>query len=246
MKLTVVVFFLMLPFYLFSQEKNYTIDTIQIKSEVLKENRNIIIFKPQGILNRDSVKFLYFIDGEFSNYWYHELQKRFGDSTSDVIAVGIINSDRRRDLLYVNGADKFLEFITTELIPEVEKDYKTKTRILYGHSFGGAFTIYSLINKPDFFNCYIAASPTPIMGLVKKEDYQRVDSLSKNKIVFYFGFGSKDMKQVRKWAQVLKDNLTGMEFKNFDWRFKVFKGKSHNSSGLPALFFGFNNLVKSL
>ncbi len=177
---------------------------------------------------------------------YSELQKRFGDSISDVIAVGIINTDRRRDLLYVNGADKFLDFITTELIPEMEKDYKTKTRILYGHSFGGAFTIYSMINKPEFFNCYIAASPTPIMGLVKKEDYQQVDSLCNGKILFYFGFGSKDMKQVRKWAQILKDNLTGMELKNIDWHFNIFADKNHNNTDLPALFFGFNYLVKSL
>jgi predicted alpha/beta superfamily hydrolase len=145
-------------------------------------------------------------------------------------------------MLYINGADKFLDFITSELIPSVEKDYKTSIRILNGHSFCGAFTVYSLINKPTCFNYFIASSPTPIMDLVKREYYQRIDSASNNKIVFCFSFGSKDMKQVRKWSLKLKDNLTGIEFKNLDWRFKIFEGKNHFNGYFVALFWGLSSL----
>ncbi len=200
------------------------------------------MYKPYYISGADSVKFLYLLEGENSNYIYQEINTRFKDSISNLIVVGIINPERRRDMLYINGADKFLEFITSELIPIVEKDYKTSKRILHGHSFCGAFTVYSLIHKYNYFNYFLASSPTPIMALVEREDYQRIDSVSNNKIVFCFSFGSRDMKQVRKWTTILRDNLEGTIFKNLDWRFKIFEGKNHYDSYMVALFWGLNEL----
>ncbi len=230
-----ILFCLLTSMRIFSQELNYSIDTIQFKSEILNETRSIIVYKPQHILNTDSVKFIYLLDGEYSNYRFQSIQERFKDSISNLIAVSIINTDRRRDLLYVKGADKFLDFITTELIPVTEKDYKINTRILFGHSFGGGFTVYALLNRPNNFNYFIASSPTPIMGLINKEDYLQMDSMGQHKIVFYFSFGSNDMGQVIKWSNILKDNLTGQPFKNLDWRFKIFEGKDHNNSDIAAL-----------
>jgi len=242
MRLFILLISLLISIDSFSQDTNYTIDTIQLKSEILNENRSIIVYKPQNILETDSVKLIYLLDGEYSNYRFHSLKERFKDSISNLIAVGIINTDRKRDLLYVKGADKFLEFITSELIPVVEKGLKINTRILYGHSFGGGFVIYSLINRPNYFNCYIASSPTPIMDLVKKENYLQIDGLCKHNTVLNFSFGSEDMGQVSKWSEILKENLTGLTFKNLDWRFKIFEGKNHNNSDIAALLNGLNDL----
>ncbi len=64
------------------------------------------------------------------------------------------------------GADKFLSFINNELIPQIDKEYKTDTskRVLMGHSLGGYFTVYTilqdLLGKSNSFNSYIAASPS--------------------------------------------------------------------------------------
>jgi uncharacterized protein len=63
-------------------------------------------------------------------------------------------------------ADKFLSFITDELIPFVERKYlaDTSNRILFGHSLGGYFTLYaleqSLQQQHVYFSGYIAASPS--------------------------------------------------------------------------------------
>ena len=131
MKQSVTLFLLFASVNILSQ--NYTIDTIQVKSKILNEIRSIIIFKPLNISGTDPVKFIYLLEGENSNYIYQEINTRFKDSISNLIAVGILNPERRRDMLYINGADKFLDFITSELIPLVEKDYKTSIRILNGH-----------------------------------------------------------------------------------------------------------------
>lgn len=242
MRQIIVLIFLFSSISSYSQDKNYTIDTIQVKSEILKENRSILIYKSHNISKADSVKFIYLIDGEYSNYRFQRIKERFNDSISNIIAVGIVNTDRRRDLLYIKAADKFLDFVTSELIPLIEKDYKIKNRILFGHSFGGGFTIYAMNNKPNYFNYYIASSPTPIMDLVKKENYLQIDSICKHKIVFNFSFGSMDMGQVIKWSEILKDNLTGPRFRNLDWRFKIFEGKDHNNSDIAALLNALNDL----
>jgi len=58
------------------------------------------------------------------------------------------------------GADLSIKFLKEELIPFVEKNYRTNAfRILHGHSVGGLFTMYTLFNYPDLFTAYIAGSP---------------------------------------------------------------------------------------
>jgi len=58
------------------------------------------------------------------------------------------------------GADLSVKFLKEELIPFVEKHYRTNSfRILHGHSVGGLFTMYTLFNYPDLFTAYIAGSP---------------------------------------------------------------------------------------
>ncbi|NIM57957.1 MAG: tetratricopeptide repeat protein [Candidatus Aminicenantes bacterium] len=60
----------------------------------------------------------------------------------------------------LSGADLSIKFLKEELIPFVEKNYRTnKFRILYGHSINGLFTMYTLFNYPDLFSAYIAGSP---------------------------------------------------------------------------------------
>jgi predicted alpha/beta superfamily hydrolase len=60
------------------------------------------------------------------------------------------------------GADRFLAFMQTELKPLVEARYRIDRhrQTLFGHSYGGLFTLYTLINQPDAFQNYLAASPS--------------------------------------------------------------------------------------
>ncbi len=59
------------------------------------------------------------------------------------------------------GADKFVKFIETELIPAVEKKYRTQPyRVFAGHSFGGLLAVHIFATKNDLFDAYIAASPS--------------------------------------------------------------------------------------
>jgi predicted alpha/beta superfamily hydrolase len=94
----------------------------------------------------------------------------------EMVLVGISNAKHRtRDLTISkittnygmpyneeNGeAINFLKFIEEELIPYVESQYRvTNYKTLIGHSYGGLFTIYALLNRPNLFSNYIAIDPS--------------------------------------------------------------------------------------
>jgi predicted alpha/beta superfamily hydrolase len=58
-------------------------------------------------------------------------------------------------------AAEFLELVEHEIIPLVEREYRTDSsyRVLAGSSLGGLFTLYALFAKPGLFEAYIAVSP---------------------------------------------------------------------------------------
>jgi predicted alpha/beta superfamily hydrolase len=49
-----------------------------------------------------------------------------------------------------------------ELIPLIEQEYRTDPakRILAGHSHGGLFTVFAMLQEPRLFSSYIASSPS--------------------------------------------------------------------------------------
>jgi len=58
------------------------------------------------------------------------------------------------------GAAEFLAFLKTELIPYVEAHYPANgVRSIHGHSFGGLFLFYVLMNDPTLFGGYLVLDP---------------------------------------------------------------------------------------
>ncbi len=141
-------------------------------SKVMGEERAYLVHLPPGYDDHDaSYPVIYLLDGDGH---FHHVTGIVSFLTSaqrmpPAIVVGIPNTNRTRDLTPTNearlpdsgGADRFLEFIETELIPQIERDYRTAPlRILVGHSFGGLFAVNAMIAKPDLFDAHIAASPS--------------------------------------------------------------------------------------
>jgi predicted alpha/beta superfamily hydrolase len=141
-------------------------------SETLKESRPLSIYLPEGY-DKDSIRYpvIYIIDGE-TRCTHAVPTIRFISSEGLMpksIVVGIPNVNRNRDFLPAlnqnssvkDSADNFLQFITAELLPYVEKQYRAGSyRILIGHSYGGLFAMYALVSKPDAFTGYIMIDPS--------------------------------------------------------------------------------------
>lgn len=70
------------------------------------------------------------------------------------------------------GAEAFLAFVQRELKPDIESRFPVDrtSETLFGHSYGGLFTLYALVNDPALFDHYVAASPSIWFGdrLIRK------------------------------------------------------------------------------
>lgn len=91
----------------------------------------------------------------------------FAGTMPEMILVGIQNTSRTRDLTPTKteradsgGGNKFLDFVEQEVLPLVDRNYRTESyRVFAGHSLGGLTVVYAMLSRPHLFGGYIAASP---------------------------------------------------------------------------------------
>jgi len=145
-----------------------------VYSQVLEESRVFYVQFPEGFDPESDKQYpvAFILDGEILLPALSVTQKFYsGGFTPEMILIGISNhKNRTRDLTpslmepswEPNGeAADFLEFISKELIPFIKKKYPvTDYRSLIGHSYGGLFSIYTLIHKPELFENYFAIDPS--------------------------------------------------------------------------------------
>jgi predicted alpha/beta superfamily hydrolase/predicted TIM-barrel fold metal-dependent hydrolase len=73
----------------------------------------------------------------------------------------LIGAGGRADFPDSGGAGAFLAEIDRELIPRIDRRYRTHPyRVLMGHSLGGLFALHVLAKQPSRFDAYVAVSPT--------------------------------------------------------------------------------------
>jgi len=137
-------------------------EAVRIASKVLGEERTILVATPEGYARGTSrYPVLYLTDGEahFQEVCATADFLRRNGFMPPVLVVGVVNTDRTRDLAPPR-ADLFLDFFEKELVPLVESKYRTVPfRIFAGHSLGGLFGLRALLVRPDLFHAVVAASP---------------------------------------------------------------------------------------
>jgi len=174
----------------------------KIFSEVLDEERTLLVSVPEGF-DHSNVKYpvLYVLDGYESSFVSAVADiARIQYEISPIILVAIANTNRNRDMIPDNEAQKFLEFMTSELFPYIEKKYRADNyRILYGGSNAGLFVLYSFLENPDSFSSYIASSPTigwSYDTIVNKTKTFSNKQSHLNKFLYIINGGRDDLDQV--------------------------------------------------
>lgn len=144
-----------------------------IQSAILNEKRIIQVVLPEKYKpgSTDKYDVLYVLDGDWNTRTMTDIQ-HFIESENympPTIIVGVLNIDRDRDFTPTHvkdnktsgGAAKFLGFLKDELIPYINKNYPSSgDNTIFGHSLGGLFVTYALLNEPQAFKSYIAADPS--------------------------------------------------------------------------------------
>jgi len=147
-------------------------------SEILKEQRKIQIVLPPEYEDNPTAKFevLYVLDGE----WYmqqipfiYNFVRSSGYAPPNIFVLipnRYVDQKNLRDRDFsptaiandanLGGADNFHAFLKNELIPYIEKKYRTNgQRSLVGSSFSGLFAVYAFVKDPQLFQSYVASDP---------------------------------------------------------------------------------------
>jgi predicted alpha/beta superfamily hydrolase len=171
----------------------------------------------------------------------------------EFIIVGIKNTDRSKDIFpeeitYRDGskdggrADQYLDFIREELVPHIDKNYRTENfRVLYGTSNTGFTAVYALFRSPDLANAYIAASATlsiPSFS-AKRDEWIRGFKGGKRRLVVVMG--ENDLPTVLSQNGALKEAFDTLASPDLTCRFLVIAKAGHVPAdslqqGLNALF----------
>lgn len=146
-----------------------------IYSTILKENRELQILLPNEFKDTYfTYPAIYILDAEINFNTAVEVLSFLMDNhfIPPQLVVGIMNTDRLRDMTPVDsvlsktifptrgGADSFLKVLKNEIIPFVDKNYRTnKRRMIIGHNYSGLLSVHAFLNDSDLFDKYMAFSP---------------------------------------------------------------------------------------
>jgi predicted alpha/beta superfamily hydrolase len=241
-----------------ASEKQGQIHELMIDSEVMREKRELIIYLP-GDYDTSEVLFpvLYVTDGDIQGPHTAgsiDYLSKF-DQVPNMIVVGIANPRhlRERDLTLtakaqekvgqVEGADRFLQFIESEVIPFIRERYRTLDyQAISGTSHGGQFAINTMIKKPGLFNGAIAISPTLYW------DDQQLLRLSESAFKkqslhgrLYVSIANEEPIMTVPYQQFL---TLAQQYANSELLIasQVFNQESHNSTALLGQYYGLKHL----
>lgn len=212
-------------------DHQYTIgEKVSFKSDILNEERTILVYLPATYnLSDAEYPVLYLLDG---GYHFHHASGivQFLSSNGlipEMIVVGIANVDRNRDFTPTNlsqrpssgGAEKFSKFIADELFPFMERNYRIQSyNVLMGHSLGGTFATYALLNNPEMFSSYISISPYLMYddNVMVRETEEKLKSKYREGTSYYMTVGNEPnyFEALGQFAKIVNQKSPkGLDFK---------------------------------
>lgn len=223
-------------------------ESLIISSIYVNEDRVINIWTPPSYEQSiDSLAVLYMPDGGIKEDFPHIA------NTLDIlikqnkippfILVGIENTERGRDLTgfsdaeydkqfcpVTDGAKEFRAFISEELVPEINKRYRTQSKKgIIGESLAGLFVMETFFTDPETFDFYIAMDPSLWWNnryLMNNADSLLTKFPKKNITLWFAGSDAEDISQAtRNVAETLKSGSP----LNLIWHYSDEPNEKHNT-----------------
>ena len=231
------------------------VDTEQrtITSSKIGQRYDLFISLPENYrTSKQSYPVLYVLDGwHFPLMAFIQNNNIYSKRMAPVIMVNIGHSpakdamtlrtrdftpDRMTKFPNSGGAPAFLDFLEHELIPFIDRTYRTNTsdRGLLGHSLGGAFALYALEQRPALFRRVVAASPAMPPDSVIFTDARHALSALPASVRLDLSVGSEDELGLTKIATEFARVLDEVKPKGLDYRFTLYPGENHNSVRLVS------------
>lgn len=150
-------------------------ESINFRSEINNSDYQLYVNLPDSYDNDPTKTYpiFYALDGNRVFGVTTHIYKGIWDDgfVPEMIIVGITCGEHRTEDLTPTaieridssgGASKFLKVLSDEIIPLIDRLYRSdqRNRTLAGTSFAGMFTHYTLFTRPSLFNNYIINNPT--------------------------------------------------------------------------------------
>jgi len=221
---------------------------IHIRSTVLQEDRQYRVQLPDSYHWAKTRRYpvLYLLDG--ATQFRHtastvDFLSKQGD-IPEMIVVALDSTVRIRDFTQTDwpqawigggGAGKFLNFLSSELIPAIERQYRTDGfRILSGHSAGGQFVLYALTAEPALFRAWFAFSPSLDWDSnLPQRSLDKFLASTARLPAFLYVARSDDAGRALQDYDTLVDTLKANRPADFRWHSTPFPDETH--SGIPLL-----------
>jgi len=238
-----IVLFLIFSTALFSQKK---IEIIE--SNKLLESREIIIGLPESYERNPTKRYpiVVLLDGDylFDPFYGALSYGSYWEDLPETIIVGISqnkNEERFDDSNYDESTDlpdgkgaQFFEFIGTELLPYIEKNYRTAPfRIIAGHDTTAGYLNFFLYKDYSIFNAYISLSPELVPEMETRIP-ERFSAL-KQPLFYYQSTGDGDIKDILESVKNLDANIKVSSNPLINYKYDQFKGASHYSAVLYSI-----------
>jgi predicted alpha/beta superfamily hydrolase len=242
-------------------EENESIATKTLYSEFVKDSFSLFVHLPKNYAQnkREKYKTVYLLD---ANMYYDNLANYLNnnDLQEEIILIGIgyknaflMDSLRNRDYTFPKalpqdsfalsgGGEAFLSFMEQELIPYMDKNYRTKpqNRTLMGHSLGGYFCLFALKKEMEkgthFFQNYVAASPSLdyCANYLLKEFQNLTPSNAQNRTLQLSTEGLDNGKYSETNIQLFNQFLALLPFPFLSVKSEIFPNFEHLETAIPT------------
>ncbi|BAO54168.1 alpha/beta hydrolase [Nonlabens marinus] len=238
-------------------------ETLSFNSKYLKEKRVLNVYLPESYSSsaNETYPVIYVLDGSIDEDFLHmagliQFQSYpWINKVPEAIVVGIANVDRKRDftdessqaadkkeLPTSGGSSAFISFLDDEVIPLIEKSYRTNdSSTIVGQSLGGLLITEILYRHSNMFDNYLIVSPSlwwdDERWLLSEPAY-----INNSKSV-YIAVG-KEGEVMERVAQSLYEKLQLMIGKDHSIHFRYFDNLDHGDTLHLAAYHGLEEIFK--
>lgn len=177
-----------------------------------------------------------------------DFQTYFDDMPPSII-VGVVQGKERFYDGYCDAVTglptesgmRFYNFIDKELIPFIDRSYKTSPfRVAVGHDLMGNFINSFLFKEDPVFQAYVCISPE-LSGTVKDYLAERLDYF-KSDIFYYMATSDNDIRQIRADVLAMNSQIKQVDNEYLTYYFDEFKDEKHYTLVTSAIARAFDKI----
>ena len=224
------------------------------ESDILNETRELKIQLPRNYDENSLKKYplIIVLDGDYMfeavsgsvdylSYW---------GNIPESIIVGVNQINTRYDdcsvldnidFVPISSTANFYDFISEELIPYFDKNYRTtKFKVAVGHETTANFINYFLLNNKTSFSGFIAISPKFSYNM---ENYliERFDKIKTN-VFYYLASSDRDFKSIDERTKELSRNLNSSKNELISFKYKQYNNLTHYNLPIHSVSEGFEHV----